>query len=155
MRNSTSNRIGKKRCEFCQKWFEPQHRARRHQRYCSNETCQLERKIVNNKDWHGRHPDYNKARKSKIRSWAKSYPNYWREWRKRHPDYVAQDNLRRRTTYRLAAVLSDQDQKGKTTVDKLESILKLFHEFSEKQDLIYRSLKVKKFEGAFLRNNGV
>jgi len=129
----------KKRCELCHKWFSPHPRAP-HQRCCSKPACQKKRKAKAKKKWWSKNPDYGKSRNSKIRSWAKKHPHYWRKYRKEHPDYVRKERQRMRSIRKRAKNVAKQDAVRKISVEKLESIRDLEPIFVAKQDPVHRRM---------------
>ncbi|MBU0502168.1 MAG: hypothetical protein KJ811_02860 [Candidatus Margulisbacteria bacterium] len=130
-------KIAKKRCEICHQWFSPHPRAP-HQRCCSNSACRKERKTRAREKWWAKNPDYGKGRKSKVRAWAKAYPNYWGEYRQAHPDYTKKERQRMRSVRKKAKTVAKQDAVRKTSVEKLESILNLEPICVAKQDAVQR-----------------
>lgn len=88
----------KKRCQFCQRWFEPDPRTPR-QYLCHRKRCRTKRKRRAWRRWAQR----NKPVKNlKQRQWAKAYPNYWSRYRALRPEYSAKDNQRRNKRRRRA-----------------------------------------------------
>lgn len=129
----------KKRCEFCHKWFSPHPRAP-HQRCCFNTACRKERKARAKKDWWVKNPDYGKGRQSKVRAWAKAYPDYWSEYRQEHPDYAKKERHRMRSARKKAKSVAKQDAVHQIYVEKLESIRQLEPVSVAKQDAVYRRI---------------
>ena len=78
-------------CLICRRSFEPNLRTR-HQKVCSREPCQKERKRRKWRRWAAGH---HAQRRFKARLWARSRPDYWRDYRKSHKDYALNDNKRR------------------------------------------------------------
>lgn len=132
-------KIAKKRCEFCHEWFDPHPRSP-HQRYCAKLTCQKARKARADKNWRLNNPGYGKGRKSKIRTWAKKYPDYWHNYRRTHPAYTVKDNRRRCSSYKRDRISAKQDAVRQIYVDKLESIRDLEAVSSAKQDVVHRRI---------------
>lgn len=132
-------KIAKKRCESCYKWFDPNPRSP-HQRYCLAPACQKNRKIAAKKRWWLNNPDYGKARQVKIRTWAKGYPDYWRNYRQEHPDYAKKERHRMRSARKKAKSVAKQDAVHQIYVEKLESIRQLEPVSVAKQDAVYRRI---------------
>jgi len=55
--------LRKRPCQICSRWFTPHPRAGDRQRVCSAPACQRERHRRADRDWHARHPDYDKKRR--------------------------------------------------------------------------------------------
>jgi hypothetical protein len=71
-------------CESCTKRFRP-HPAVRHQRYCSGEVCQRERKRRWQSYKRATDADYRRNQAAAQRSWCTKNPGYWSQYRKRNP----------------------------------------------------------------------
>lgn len=130
----------KRRCCFCQDWFQPGPRNPRRQQACSDPGCQQKRRAENNRRWRKNNPGYGKGRKQKISAWAREYPDYWRKYRKEHPDYAEKERRRRRSAHQRAKNAAKQDSVRKISVEKLESIRDLGAVSAAKQDSVHRRL---------------
>ena len=53
--------VRKRPCRVCRKWFQPERRAGKRQRVCSNKECQRERHRRACKRWHKNNPDYDRG----------------------------------------------------------------------------------------------
>ncbi len=134
-------KIARKRCEFCHEWFTPNPRTIKTQRSCTNPHCRKQRRNRAVRDWRRRNPDCNKGRGHKIRDWAKSYPNYWRQYRRQHPEYTARDNRRRCSAYREHKISAKRNEITRISLEKLESIRKLEPVSSAKRNEIHRRVE--------------
>lgn len=134
-------RRGVRRCEFCHRWFLPHPRTYRQQRSCSKPECRKKRKAEAKKNWWQKNPGYNKGRKTKIRAWAKRYPDYWQKYRREHPDYVKKDNKRRHTSHKKEKNAAKQDAIREISVERLKSIMEIKPDSAAKQDTIQRRVK--------------
>lgn len=130
--------IAKKRCEFCHEWFAPDPRTSKFQRSCSKPDCRKQRSALAVRNWWLQNSDYNKGRGSKIRAWAKAYPNYWRKYRREHPDYAEKERRRRRSTHKRAKNAAKQNTITQISLKKLESIRDLEPISAAKQNAIHR-----------------
>ncbi|MDI6731551.1 MAG: hypothetical protein QME05_03080, partial [Candidatus Margulisbacteria bacterium] len=99
----------KRRCHFCQRWFQPNPRNPHRQQTCSSPACQRKRRAENNRQWQRKNSGYGKGRKQKICTWAKEYPDYWRKYRREHPDYAEKERRRMRSVRRLVKSVAKQD----------------------------------------------
>src|SRR3989338_1881046 len=88
----TAMALKTKLCPICRKPFTPDPRAAKHQRVCSAEACQKERKRRKWRRWATRHKE---QRKGKLCLWAEAYPHFWQHYRQENEGYRKQDNKRR------------------------------------------------------------
>jgi hypothetical protein len=83
-------------CLACGQDFEPRSQSPR-QKYCSEMTCQRERR----RRWQfiKRHtdPDYKDNQSRAQQAWANANPNYWRDYRTAHPNYTESNRLKQRS----------------------------------------------------------
>lgn len=131
-------KIAKRRCEFCHKWYLPNPRTYLIQRCCTKPECHKKRKAGADKAWRNKNQGYDKGkgRRKKIRSWARSYPDYWQKYRQEHPEYVKKDNKRRHTSHKKEKNAAKQDTIRKISVEKLKSIKEIKPDSAAKQDAI-------------------
>jgi hypothetical protein len=84
-----------KRCLSCGQPFESRPQSPL-QEYCSEKTCQKERR----RRWqlNKRHtdPDYKDNQIRAQQAWADANPNYWRDYRSSHPEYVENNRAKQR-----------------------------------------------------------
>lgn len=75
-----AKRIRKRKCPCCGVFFPPDHRNRRHQRYCTRSVCRKAGKAASQKLW---------LNKPENRDYFRGPENVCRvqEWRKAHPGY--------------------------------------------------------------------
>lgn len=76
----------RRRCRACGRLFEPCKKVKNHQ-YCSERSCQNERK----RRWHKKKlaedPDYKANQRDAQKRWRAKHPEYWGDYRKRHSEY--------------------------------------------------------------------
>ena len=128
-----------RKAKCCLIWlvsFEPDPRTR-HQRVCSGEPCQRERKRRKWRRWAAGH---RRQRQIKARLWARSRPAYWRDYRKSHPDYAARDNKRRCLAAKRARRSAKQTLMLAHRAERIASIRRLAQQAarSAKQTPIFR-----------------
>lgn len=132
--------IKKRKCPICLDLFEPDPRTAKHQKFCSKDTCQKERKRRKWRRWAAR----NLGQKNlKIRLWAKSYPNYWRHYRRTHPEYVKRDNHRRCLKLRKQRCSAKQTLIKNACSERIKEIqnLEQITKNSAKQTLMFSMIK--------------
>ena len=99
----------RRRCLACNRLFTPCAQVKG-QTYCSERTCQAERK----RRWHRRKLaedcDYQENLREAQKRWRKAHPDYWRDYRLSNPEYVGRNrklqrerNVRNRSPLRLIA----------------------------------------------------
>lgn len=88
-----------KQCRYCGRGYVPDPRTATEQKACWRKACRQERQRRAYRAWAMRNRDYDSARRSNIRRWAKDYPDYWKRYRQDHPAYSERN--RRRTRERL------------------------------------------------------
>ena len=79
--------VKKRRCSACGRLFEPSPRVRA-QKYCSEDSCQKERKRGWQKKKRAEDPAYRANQLDAHKRWQANNPHYWQDYRRRHPDYV-------------------------------------------------------------------
>ena len=110
-----------KSCRHCGKRFEPDRRAAKVQKYCSEKTCQQARQRRKYRRWLSQ-PAHAAAGRDALRAWAKNYPDYWRRYRANHPEYVCRDNRRRAMSLRRARRSAKQTDWRQIAVERLDAI---------------------------------
>ena len=87
--------MGLNRCIACAKPFtaRPQNPQ---QCYCSNASCQKERRRLWQRDKRGSDPDYRADQARAHKAWLAQHPDYWRQYRQAHPAYVEQNRKQQR-----------------------------------------------------------
>jgi len=114
--------MGKKRCRYCGRQFQPDPRTARFQKACSRAPCQRARKRQKLLRWRVLHPEYARRYQPKMRAWAKAYPDYWRHYRAGHPDYSQRDQYRRITARKRAKVSANETSIRRLLVEKLQAL---------------------------------
>lgn len=76
-----------RRCSACGRLFRPWPQAK-NQRYCSEDSCQKERKRRWQKKKRAEDPAYRANQLDANKRWREKNPDYWRDYRKRHSEYV-------------------------------------------------------------------
>ena len=78
-----AKRTKKRKCPCCGIFFPPDHRNRRHQRYCSTPECRKAGKAASQKQWLKKpeNSDYfrGSANVSRVQDWRKAHPGYSRK----------------------------------------------------------------------------
>jgi hypothetical protein len=94
------------------------------QKTCGKPACQLAWRRRRWQCWAKLKPWLIKseARRTKMRAWAKAYPNYSQGYRASHPQYVARDNLRRVEGRRRAKLSAKQTAIRQVVVEKLRAL---------------------------------
>ena len=82
----------KRRCMACGRHFNQNPRVK-DQKYCSEASCQKERKRIWQRKKRAEDPVYRANQLDAQERWRKRNPDYWREYRKRNPDYVRSNRL--------------------------------------------------------------
>lgn len=100
-----------RQCAGCKKHFHPRPQSPK-QRFCSESSCQKERR----RRWQGakrqNDPDYRENQARAQAKWAEANPSYWSDYRQRHPDYVKRNRERQRerdARRRVTSVLAKSD----------------------------------------------
>ena len=68
------HRLRSRPCRICRKWFVPKKECGNRQKVCGAHSCQRERQRRNDRDWHARHPTYDKERRLREKL-SKATPN--------------------------------------------------------------------------------
>ena len=76
----------RRRCSACGRLFQPCAKVP-NQQYCSERSCQKERKRRWQKNKLAEDPDYKANQRDAQKRWRAKHPDYWRDYRKRHSDY--------------------------------------------------------------------
>lgn len=76
----------RRRCSACGQLFEPCVKVK-NQQYCSERSCQKERKRRWQKSKLAEDPAYKANQRAAHNRWAAKNPGYWLDYRKRHPEY--------------------------------------------------------------------
>jgi hypothetical protein len=75
----------RRRCKNCLKFFRPDPRNRRHQRYCSTPACKAASKKASQARWLSAAENQNYFRGpihvDRVRAWRSDHPGYWRRGR--------------------------------------------------------------------------
>ena len=87
--------MAKKRCLFCQRWFNPYAPQAKRQQICGRPDCKRKLKRTLDRRWRRSKPGWREKINASLRAWAKAYPRYWHCYREKHRGYVARDNERR------------------------------------------------------------
>jgi len=80
----TKKRCRKKKCKHCDKWFQPDHRTRKRQKFCKTTDCQKARKRLT--AWKWRQDELNQSDEhdvARVRVWRACHPGYWRKHHRR------------------------------------------------------------------------
>ena len=88
--------MGKKRCRYCGRWFQPDPRTARFQKACPRKRCRVMRKDQAQARWLAANPDAFRGLYIKTRRWLSKHPGYLKRYRLAHPAYVAADKRGRR-----------------------------------------------------------
>ena len=110
----------KRRCRACGRLFLPDPRVKAH-RYCSERSCQRERKRRWQKKKLGEDPAYRANQQDAQKRWRAKHPDYWRDYRKRHSDYESrnrelQGERNRRRRERAAGIAKMDASEGKSSI---------------------------------------
>lgn len=127
----------KKRCPHCRRWFKPDPRAARRQRYCGRGPCRRASRKRALARWADKNPQYWKGavRRRKIRLWAKKR-RYWKRWRKRCPAYVEINRQKQLLRNARRRRIAKQDEMTANSLWYLEEIRHKAHVLIAKQDEI-------------------
>ena len=131
-------RIPKKRCVHCLRWFKPYAPRRHIQQYCSRRSCQRERHRQACQVFYRDDPRCDDKRREKIRSWARQYPDYWREYRATHGAYRERERQRMRAKRGQAVRVATRDVWSQIAVEKLRDIQAQAPDFVAKRDVCDR-----------------
>lgn len=75
-----------RKCRHCGDLYQPDHRNRWHQRYCSQPACRAASKAASQKRWlaspRGRGYFRGDVHRRRVKQWRKAHPGYWRNRRK-------------------------------------------------------------------------
>jgi hypothetical protein len=78
---------GRRKCLHCEKFFLPDARNRRGQRYCRKRACRKASKAESQRRWlkQAQNRDYftGPENAARVRAWQAAHPDYWKERRKR------------------------------------------------------------------------
>lgn len=112
-----------KHCEICGERFTPDARTRGFQKTCAQASCRRARKRRADQAWRAKNPGYSAGRAGKTRTWARGYPDYWRQYRAAHPDYVERNRKQSRERIRRSRlVFAKQDAIRRDPVGYLEGL---------------------------------
>lgn len=88
-----AKRMRKRKCPCCGGFFPPDHRNRRHQRYCSRPECRKAGKAASQKLWLKKPENRDYFRGSdnarRVQEWRKDHPGYSRKKRKALQDHFS------------------------------------------------------------------
>jgi hypothetical protein len=113
--------VKERRCSACGRLFQPCPKVK-DQQYCSEHSCQKERKRRWQKQKRAEDPAYNANQRDAQKRWRESHPEYWRDYRKRHSDYQGCNRERQRERNRLKRGRSEQIAKMDSINVKIEVI---------------------------------
>jgi hypothetical protein len=131
-------RTPKKRCAHCHKWFQPDPRTAKTQRFCPSPECRRQSRLESHRQWwQGNGSECNSNRRQKLRTWARK-TNYYPTYRANNPDYVRRDNARRFRAHQAARDAAKQDMRREISVGMLRDIQALTDDDAAKQDMIHR-----------------
>jgi hypothetical protein len=105
----------KRHCLSCKTLFLPSPRLKHRQRYCSNQSCQKQRRNKNVHDWYHKHPDSLEYQRRQTQEWFKKHPSYSRL--RRTQNQALEEKNRQDTAYRM------QKKRRQEMFDKINSIL--------------------------------
>lgn len=131
-------RLSSRYCGACRRRFRP---GRCTQKICSRRQCQKNRHRRSCLSWHKRHSHRDQNRRSKIRGWAKQYPNYWRHYRAAHPAYVKRERVRMRRKRRRAKAVAKRDARRIFAVEKLRKMASRLPKRVAKRDACHRRVR--------------
>lgn len=98
-------------CAGCKKHFHPRPQSPQ-QQFCSEASCQKERRRRWQAAKRQNDPDYRENQARAQAKWAGANPSYWSDYRQRHPDYVKRNRERQRerdARRRVTPVLAKSD----------------------------------------------
>jgi hypothetical protein len=102
---------GERKCLCCGKFFMPDARNRRRQRYCRERACRKASKRASQRRWRGRpeNAEYftGPENAARVRAWQAAHPGYWKVRRKRGRR-VLQDLLIGQVTDRQREAVQDR-----------------------------------------------
>lgn len=138
--------IKNKRCSNCKRWFKPNPTTIERdgsnliirQKYCLDPPCRKAGKKEAQRLWLDKNPAYYKGdgRKTKVRIWAKDYPDYWKHWRLNHEGYVERNRKKQKQRDQRRRFLAKQDLIAQNPLERLDGIRLLTQNNLAKQDLI-------------------
>lgn len=135
--------MSQKHCLYCKEIFIPHPRKGDKQETCGKPECRRKRKRETDRKWRAANPTWVKERRSKIRAWAQSYPDYWVDYRSRHPRYVEEN--RRQTKERVRTrrqMFAKQDVIRSSPIESLRAIQSVrWQKAFAKQDVIRLQLE--------------
>jgi len=74
-------RLRRRKCRCCHTLFKPDHRNRRHQRYCSKAFCRQASKAQSQRRWLSKkeNQDYFRGpdQVARVQAWRQRHPGYW------------------------------------------------------------------------------
>jgi hypothetical protein len=85
-----------RRCLSCGRIFDILRHIPR-QLYCSDPTCQRERKRQWQQEKRKNDADYQDNQRRAQRAWLDKHPDYWRIYRDTHPEYAERNRVQQRT----------------------------------------------------------
>ena len=91
---------GERKCPHCERFFVPDARNRKRQRYCAKEPCRRASKAASQRRWVGQpaNADYFREAENaaRARAWQAAHPGYWKK-RRRSALVVLQEDYRAQT----------------------------------------------------------
>ena len=91
---------GERKCPHCERFFVPDARNRKRQRYCAKEPCRRASKAASQRRWVGQpaNADYfrDAENAARARAWQAAHPGYWKK-RRRSALVVLQEDCRAQT----------------------------------------------------------
>jgi len=111
---------GTRKCLCCHTYFKPDHRNRRHQRYCSSSVCRKSSKAASQRKWlskpENRHYFSGPDQVARVQAWRKKNPSYSSNKKTSQQSSALQD--------RLSPQETDLHQKnGRHTAPALQDLL--------------------------------
>ena len=96
----TMHSAGERKCPHCERFFVPDARNRKRQRYCAKEPCRRASKAASQRRWVGQpaNADYfrDAENAARARAWQAAHPGYWKK-RRRSALVVLQEDCRAQT----------------------------------------------------------
>jgi hypothetical protein len=84
------------RCAACKRAFKPNVRARKTQRFCSQESCQKARRRREQRNRRRSDPDYQENERRAQERRREKNPHYSRDYRQKNPEYTQRNRLQQR-----------------------------------------------------------
>jgi hypothetical protein len=92
-------RIRKRNCKHCRKFFFPDYRNLRHQKYCSKPACRKASRAASQRHWSRKPENRDHFRGplnvDRVRAWRETHPGYWRRISSPDPSALQEDCSRK------------------------------------------------------------